>query len=229
MIDELDSAAVFACAMSLHSACIQQAEREPDLCLSDAYNGMDQFMREVMRVGELFEKWNCAHVAFEELVDVWPYLLEERFGAACLEVMGADLFAGFDQADCLRVAFKLRIPLHADGAIPVPVCEEFPNPNAGAGFARLRIQTVREELVEAGQVTPFTEADEPFDEYFGSPFFGIFGVGNDGLLEAIADRPSYESARALLLNLIPELLLPERVIAFQTTNFTNGSEAAGSA
>ena len=31
-----------------------------------------------------------------------------------------------------------------------------------------------------------------------------------------------------MTNLMPELLFPERLIAFRTTNFTDGSEDAGS-
>lgn len=229
MNHEPDPAAIFACAKSLHEACIRRSEQEPGLCLSDAYNGMDQFMRELMRVGDLFENWCCEHVEFEAMEEVWSYLLEERFGAVCLEVVDAASFMHFDRDDCLRVAFKLQIPLRADGSIPVPVCVDTPNRSHAAGFVRLRIQTVREELGEDGQMAAFTEADEPFDENYGPPFFGIYGVHGDDLLEHIADRTSYDGARALMLNLMPELRFPARVIAFGTTNFTDGLEEVGSA
>ena len=77
---EPDSAAVFGAALSIWQACRETAARDPHLNLSDCYNGMDEFMREVMRVGKCFEDWACRHVAFEELADVWPYFLE----ATCL-------------------------------------------------------------------------------------------------------------------------------------------------
>lgn len=63
---DVDPAAVFACANSLWLACKRQAGVDPNLNLSDAYNGMDQLMREVMRIAEMFEKWSCQHVVFEE-------------------------------------------------------------------------------------------------------------------------------------------------------------------
>lgn len=62
-----------------------------------------------MPVPEMFEDWACRNVAFQELDDVWPYLLEDRFGAACLEIMSAESLAGFDADDCLRVASKASI------------------------------------------------------------------------------------------------------------------------
>ena len=70
-----DPAAVLGCALSLREACLKNAETNPQLNLSDCYNGMDQFMREMMRVANLFEAWACAHVVFDELNDVWPYLM----------------------------------------------------------------------------------------------------------------------------------------------------------
>jgi len=214
MDEQPDPAAVFACALSLHDACLERAKVESDLDLSEAYQGMDTFMREVMRVGEKFEKWACRHVAFNELADVWPYLLEERFGDVCLEMMDADSLAGFDADDCLRIAFKLRLPMWADGSLPLPVCVEAPNPLAGAEFYRLRIQTVRHELDEEGETAPFTEDDDPFDENYGAPYFGIYGVDEDGLLDHIADRDTYQAARSLLAALLPGIGFPEEVIAF---------------
>ena len=192
-----DPAAVFACAKSLHDACLERAKVEPGLDLSEAYHGMDGFMREVMRVGDEFEKWACRHVAFHELDDVWPYLLEERFGGASLEVMNADSLAGFDADDCLRIAFKLRLP----------------NPLGDAEFQHLRIQTIRHEWDEDGEVAPFTEDDDPFDENYSPPVFGIYGV-KAGVLERIADRKTYADARALSAKLLPGIGFPDEVIAF---------------
>jgi hypothetical protein len=210
-----DPAAVFACARSLHDACLQRAEVEPELNLSESYQGMDQFMREVMRVGNEFENWACRHVAFHELDDVWPYLLEECFGEACLEVMDAESLAGFGADDCLRVAFKLRLPMWADGSLPLPVCVEAPNPLPDAEFQHLRIQTIRHEWDENGdgEVASFTEDDDPFDENYSAPVFGIYGV-KGGVLERIADRKTYADARALSEKLLPGIGFPEKVIAF---------------
>lgn len=61
----LDPAPVFACALSLREACLKSAEANSQLNLSDCYNGMDEFMREMMRIGNLFEAWACEHVAFD--------------------------------------------------------------------------------------------------------------------------------------------------------------------
>lgn len=210
-----DPAAVFACAKSLHDACLQRAEVEPELNLSESYQGMDQLMREVMRVGDEFEKWACRHVAFHELDDVWPYLLEERFGEACVDVMDADSLAGFGADDCLRIACKLRLPMRADGSLPLPVCVEAPNPLVDAEFQHLRIQTIRHEWDEDGnvEVSPFTEDDDPFDENYSAPVFGIYGV-KGGVPERIADRKTYADARALSEKLLPGIGFPEEVIAF---------------
>lgn len=216
-MDELpDPAAIFACSKSLYDAWLKRAEVEPELDLTNAYQGMDVLMREVMRVGEAFETWACRHVAFNELEHVWPYLLNERFGAVCLEIMEADRLAGFDAEDCLRVAFKLRLPMWVDGSLSLPVCVEVPNPLPGAAFERVRIQTVRPELDEEGGMAPFTEDDDPFDENYGAPVFGIYGVKDD-LLEHIADRSTYQEARDLIVDLIPEIVFPKHAVAFANT------------
>lgn len=39
-----------------------------------------EFMRVIMGVGTRFEEWACGNIEFEALEDVWPYLLESRFG-----------------------------------------------------------------------------------------------------------------------------------------------------
>jgi hypothetical protein len=208
-----DPAAVFASAKSLYDACMKRAEGEPGLDLSEAYHGMDGFMREVMRVGEEFEKWACRHVVFDELDEVWPYLLEGRFGSACLEIMEAGSLAGFDADDCLRIGFKLRLPMRVDGSMPLPLCVEVPNPVAGAEFQRLRIQTVRPVWDEEGEFAVFTEDDDPCDENYAAPVCGIYGV-TEGVLEHLAERKTYAEARALSARLLPGIGFPEEVIAF---------------
>lgn len=224
-MDELpDPAAIFACAKSLHDACLERAELDSELKLSEAFQGMDQLMREVMRVGEMFENWACFHVAFDELVDVWPYLLDERFGATCLEVMDADFLAGFDDDDCLRIAFKLRLPIRVDGSLHLPVDVRATNPFGGGAFQEFRIQTVRNDLVE-NVVVPYTEDDDPFDENFEIAYFGIYGVNNDGLMEHIADRRTYLEALSLTRKLAPGIDLPSEPVCFRGAN--NSLLAAG--
>ena len=211
--EQLDPAAVFACALSLREACLKSAKANPQLNLSDSYNGMDEFMREMMRVSNLFEAWACAHVVFDELNDVWPYLMEDKFGDACLDFMLPSALAELDDSDCLRVALRLRLPVRADDKLRVPVDVRAPNPNASSEFREFRIQTVRDDL-EEGDVAPFTTDDDPFDERFGPPYFGLYGVGDDGLLEHIADRDTYSDALNLAQNLAPGVALPRKPICF---------------
>lgn len=68
-------------------------------------------MRDVMRIAELFEKWACDHVAFEELNDVWPYMLQDRFGKECLSVLMLENLSAFDRHDCARIAARLALPI----------------------------------------------------------------------------------------------------------------------
>lgn len=210
---EPDPAAVFACAMSLHDACMACAKAESSLNLSEAYQGGDEFLRQMMRAGSLFETWACEHVEFEELTGVWPYLLQDRFGKACLEVLEAGQFGLFGEDDCLRVALELRLPLRVDGSLPIPVLIEADNPLRGAVFDRLRIQTVRQEVCDGGGILPYVEGDDPFDEGFGKPFFAVYGVRGDGRLEWLTERESYAAARDCLAKLLPGIGLPERVVA----------------
>lgn len=109
--DNLDPAAVFAAATSLWQECHKQAATtvNPRVNLSDAYSGVDGLMREVMRIATLFESWACTHVNFDELTDVWPYLLEDRFGQECLSIFLPDGLSEFDEHDCRRVAARLRL------------------------------------------------------------------------------------------------------------------------
>ena len=210
---QLDPAAVFACALSLREACLKNATANPQLNLSESYNGMDEFLREMMRVGNLFEAWACAHVVFDEVNDVWPYLMEDKFGDACLEFMLPSTMAKFDDTDCLRVALRLRLPIKADDKLRVPVDVRAPNPIGGSEFQEFRIQTVRHDL-DKGDVAPFTTDDDPFDEEFGLPYFALYGVGDDGLLEHIADRDSYSDALNLAQKLAPGVALPLKPICF---------------
>ncbi|MBE7498106.1 MAG: hypothetical protein HS117_24460 [Verrucomicrobiaceae bacterium] len=114
-IDPPDPTAVFACAVSLRDACEEKAA----VCginLNDEFQGGDQFWREVMRIAELLETWACENVAFDALEDVWPYLLEEKFGCACLEHVHVDGLTTFALMDCPMVAMNMEVPLmYRDG------------------------------------------------------------------------------------------------------------------
>lgn len=81
-----DPAAVYGIAHSLETFAHKQMAGE----ISEAYQGADQFMREIMKVGEQFETWACAHVDFTALDDVWPYLLQDKFAAALEAVAAQD-------------------------------------------------------------------------------------------------------------------------------------------
>jgi hypothetical protein len=206
--DESDPAAVFGCALSLWNACNDAARADPQLNLSEAYQGMDQLMREVMLIGGRFEAWACTHVAFEELGEVWPYMLEEKFGVACLEILIPSALAGFDDDDCFRLALRLDLPVRATTGLPVSVDITAANPVPGSDFVAFRIRTVKDDL-EDHICQPFRESDDPFDGQFGAPYFGLYGVGNDGLEEHVADRSSYAEVLRLCRRLSPGIDLPE--------------------
>lgn len=77
MNHEPDPAAIFACAHSLWDACQKAIAADSKLNLGEAYNGMDQFMRELMRVAAQFENWSCQHLDFSEL-DEGGMIIEPR-------------------------------------------------------------------------------------------------------------------------------------------------------
>jgi hypothetical protein len=191
-----DPAAVFASALSLWEECQKQANADTNLNFSGSYNGFDQFMREIMRVANDFEAWACAHVNFDEFNDVWPYLLQDRFGEQCLAVILPTGLAAFDDSDCLRVAMRLRLPIIYDDKLPLPVDLIAPNPHANSPFKKFRIQSVRNHI-DGEDISPYTWDDEPFDENFDIPYFALYGVGEDGLLEHIADRKTCAEAVSL--------------------------------
>jgi hypothetical protein len=202
-----DPAAVFSCALSLWQASQNRVSNDAKLNLSECYHGMDQFMRELMRIANLFETWACEHLDFKELNDVWPYLMEDKFGNTCMGILQPTMLMHFDETDCLRVALHLRLPVILDGKLPVPFDLILPNPSINAGFREFRIQTIRDS-VEYGQPVPFVADDEPFDEEFGIPYFGIYGIDANGELEHIADRPSYLEAIALARKIAPGIAVP---------------------
>ena len=204
--DDSDPAAVFACAISLWEAAHTRAASER-LNLSELYNGIDELMREVIRVGSVFESWACDHVAFDALNDVWPYVLKDRFGGACLDIMMQGKLDAFDELDCLRVALRLGFPVKLDEKLPVPIDISAVNPIAGAAFQQFRIQTVRNEI-DDGNAAQFTADDEPFDEEYDPPYFALYGVGADGVLEHIANRHTFVEAATLAGKLAPGIEFP---------------------
>ena len=164
-------------------------------------------MRVIMRAGTQFEEWACAHIEFEALDHCWPYLLEERFGEACVALKDVTSLDEFCEKDCLAVALRLRLPVKAAGALPIPVDLSAGNPISESEFRQFRIQTMRE--YGDGNIEPFTSVDDPFDEKFGPPFFGFYGVCNDGLLEHIADFKTYADAVGLARKLAPGIQFPD--------------------
>jgi hypothetical protein len=208
-IHDLDPAAIFAAATSLRSACDAAATADPSLNLSECYHGYDQLMREVMRIGMLFERWACSHVAFEELGECWPYFLEDYFGAACLEVRSAESMTPFDESDCLKVAMELRLPVWVDDALPLALDVSGAHPMAFAAFRKLRIQTVR-KCPATGEFEVFVPGDDPFYPEWNEPRYSLYGVDEEGRCEHIADRDTYQSARVLAESLIPGIHLPVR-------------------
>jgi len=206
-IDPPDSAAVFAAALSLWQACHLRAEDEDSLNLSECYQGMDQFMREVMQVANLFEIWACSHIDFVKFNDVWSYHLEDKFGEACLAFISASALDEFDDTYCLRVAMRLRLPIKYDAKLPIPVDVTVRNPVPNSGFCQFRIQTVRDSL-EDEDVSPYIFDDDPFDGDYGTPYFGLYGVDDEGLLEHIADRQTYTEAISLAAKLAPGVPFP---------------------
>jgi hypothetical protein len=146
----------------------------------------------------------CQHIDFPELDESWPYLLQDRFGEACLQSKTATELTAFAEPDCLRVALRLRLPVRRDQGLPVPVDlhADLPSRNAASGFRAFRIQTIRDEL-PGPQCAAFTWDDDPYDAAFGPPFFGLYGVTATDLSEHIADRPTLAAALALAQNLVP--------------------------
>jgi len=203
---EPDSAAVFACAQSLWEAVEGEAARNSIVSLAKDYNGFDQFMREIMRIGKLFEDWACEHVEFAEFTEVWPYYLVGNFGEACLSVVFASHLASFEEEDCLRVALHLKLPVMVQDGLPVPVDLKAANPVLGSAFVAFRIQSLR---LRRDDVVPFVANDEPFDDECGPLFFGLYGIEAHGRSEHIADRSTYRDMLNLVQKLAPCVEFPK--------------------
>lgn len=198
---EPDPAAVFAAATSIWTSCHHYANKS-HCDLSEIFNGMDQLMRTAMSVANRFERWSCQHIDFEELTDVWPYLLEDKFGEACLDTIQIEALESFSDRDCLCVAIRMRLPVNLGHGLPVPVDVTAPNPMRNSPFRASRVQTVRTSN-EEGDVSAFTWGDDPFDDEFSEPYFGLYGVCDDRTVEHVADRRTYSEIVSLAKKLAP--------------------------
>jgi hypothetical protein len=202
-----DSAAIFACALSLWRECMRRSRSGQRVNLIECYNGGDEFMRVVMRAGTKFEEWACAHIQFEALDECWPYLLKDRFGEACVALKDVTSLAEFGEKDCVSVALRLRLPIKLGKMHPSPVDVSASNPITESEFRQFRIQTIREFC--DGEIETFSAADDPFDDNFSAPFFGLYGVCHDGFLEHISDFNSYSSAVSMARKLAPGIQFPD--------------------
>lgn len=201
-----DPAAEFAAAVSLWTACHKYADK--NRCnLSETFNGIDQLMRTAMSIANRFERWSCQHIDFEEITDVWPYLLEDKFGKACLDLAPPEVLESFDDRDCLRVALRMRLPVKPNDKLPVPVDVTAPNPTPNSPFRKFRIQTIRISD-EEGDVSAYTWDDDPFDGEL--PYFGLYGVYEDETVEHIADRQTYSEILCLAKKLVPAVEFSDR-------------------
>ncbi len=209
--EETDPAAVFACALSLWRECMRCSRSGQLVNLSECYKGGDEFMRVIMRAGTRFEVWACAHVAFEILNETWPYLLEEKFGEACVALKDVTSLDEFGDNDCLEVALRLGLPVKGTGSLPIPIDVSAANPIPDSDFRKFRIQTMRE--CNDSCIMPFTSADDPFDERFGQPFFGLYGVFDDGFLDHINDYETYAAAVSMVRKLAPGIKFPDTPIS----------------
>jgi hypothetical protein len=86
--------------------------------------------------------------------------------------------------------------------LPIPVDVIAFNPVPDAGFKEFRIQTVRNSL-EENECSPYTSADKPVDPEFDTPYFALYGISEDGLLEHIGNRHTYADAVNLARKIAP--------------------------
>ena len=190
--------------MSLWDSCHAEAKERPDCNLSEIFSGIDGFMREANRIGTLFEEWACRHIEFDELTDVWPYILHDRFGGTCRAVRPVEELSMFSEIDCLYVALSLRLPLRDSPKLIIAVDLRAVNTVKDSGFPFFLIRSVRcSRLTE--EVVRFSKDDDPADGDHGQPFYSLYGDRLDGLAEHIADRDSLAGILRLAEALAPGL------------------------
>ncbi|MGC3992108.1 MAG: hypothetical protein QM796_20925 [Chthoniobacteraceae bacterium] len=208
--DSPDSAGIFAAALSLWLEC-ERLQKEKSKPFENGYaNGRDQLMRDMMAAAQLFESWACKHVYFDELNEVWPYLLEEHFGPVCLAEMPLETIGEFNQQSCMEVAIALKIPLRLDSGLIFPINLQANVGDSQMAFRKLRICTVR-TFIEDGSVECFCWHDVNDGEW-STPYYGVYGIDGDDSVEHIADRNSYLSAVSLAQKLSPSIDFPMHVI-----------------
>ena len=92
-----DPAAVFACANSLWEECRKAALQDETLDLSSAYSGWDQLMREVMRIGDLFENGHASTLTLKLRVKCGLTCsgvdLEGRVFESCIQPISRNLMS----------------------------------------------------------------------------------------------------------------------------------------
>lgn len=201
-----DLASVFGATLSLWEATHERAQSEQFETLSACYSGMDGLMREVLRVGTMFETWSCRHVDFEALGEVWPYFMHDRFGEACLNVRCYTALESFDEADCLHVALQLRLPLRPDPDWLPAVDLIADNPVLNTHYRQFRVRSMRLSRV-TDEVTLFDFENDPFDGDHARPFYSLFGIDQKGTSEHIADRNAPEEIIDLANKLVPDIAL----------------------
>lgn len=199
-----DPAAIFAGALSIWTACNEAEDKNPDINLSDIFNGVDELMRVSMATSTLFENWACKHIDFDKLSDWWPYKLQMEMGDACLELWEMESLPNFDEERAMTLAMKLALPLKREALKLLPLYLEATNPTPNAKFCRIYIQLMREAKNGDGY-SPIGKDDDPSDLDFSAPFYGIYGVDSAGFSEHIADRATSRDAVETVKGLIPAI------------------------
>ncbi|HEY5345612.1 MAG TPA: hypothetical protein VIK62_04635 [Verrucomicrobiae bacterium] len=210
VIESPDSAMVFGLALSLWNEC----NKQQSLNLIEHYDGVGRFMREVMRVANQFADWSSLHIAFHELDEVWPCLLEDKFGKACLSVIQPTALDEFSHKDCLRVAMRLRLPIKPNDKLLIPIDVRVSNPISTAAFREFHIQAFRKSI-QNGDLVPFSSDGEMYDDAFGHPYYSLYGVDKFGFSEHIADRKTYQELVYLAERFAPGVVFPQWATFFQ--------------
>lgn len=211
-----DPAGVFAVAHSLWIAVFESSTRPGKLALSDFYQGLDELMRLVLRIGVLFESWSCRHIAFDTLDEVWPYFIADNFGSSWLRIHDVYSLRSFNEQDCLRAAWHLGLPIRVSDEFVLPMSVRVANPNTDSPFVEFWIQTTRTART-GGNPKLFTTLDELFDEEYKRPCYSLYGRTRSGNIKHIASRTSYTLMTSLAKNLIPTVAFPTDVICRRVT------------
>jgi hypothetical protein len=206
-----DPAGVFAAAHSLWTAIFESSDRPEKASLSHCYQGLDQLMRDVLRVGLLFETWSCRHIAFDEVDEVWPYFVADNLGTTWLRIFDAYSLGDVNERDCLHAAWHLRLPIRMSEEFVLPVTVDVGNPNADTAFVGFRIQTTR-TLKNGSRMMPFTVSDELFDESYVMACYSLYGRTGAGDSELLASRATYSETVSLAKRLVKNVEFPSAII-----------------